>query len=226
MFVKSLFAAFVLAGAIAPAAAQNLTLRDLTVTPTTPPPVVQPTQAALDAWFDRANATYALGEPLTLFARPGADGYLTAFSIGPTGDVTQLYPNAFHPDNFVRVGETVQIPGAGASAVVNGPVGLERVKIVLTRQPAKIVSNAELSGYGLVRTVIGGVSILQRDLSVVASGDQAVLALVEKTFQSVASSVSSTATSTIIVDASGYHAAPEDGTVIVIPGRGYPLPRR
>ena len=226
MFVKSLFAAFVLAAAIAPAAAQNLTLRDLTVTPTPPPLVVQPTQAALEAWFDRANATYALGEALTLFARPGADGYLTAFSIGPTGDVTQLYPNAFHPGNFVHAGETVQIPGPGASAVVNGPIGLERVKIVLTRQPAKIVANADLSGYGPVRTVIGGVSILQRDLSVAASGDQAVLALVEKSFQSVASSIGSTNATTIFVDASGYHAAPEDGTLIVIPGRGYPLPRR
>ena len=110
---------------------------------------------------------------------------------------------------------------------MNGPVGFERVKILLTRQPVQISSNAEVSGYGAFRTFIGGVSILQRDLTVVtAGGDQGVLAMVEKSFQSVASSVSSTNTTTIIVDASGYHRAPEDGTLIVIPGRGYPLPRR
>ena len=197
------------------------------MTPTTPPPVVQPTQAALDAWFDRANATYALGEALTLFARPGADGYLTAFSIGPTGDVTQLYPNAFHPDNFVRAGEIVQIPGAGAGAVVNGPVGFERVKIVLTRQPAKIVRQRRgLRLWSVPHLHRRRLDPAARSLGRSAAGDQGVLAMVEKSFQSVASSVGSTNTTTIIVDASGYHRAPEDGTLIVIPGRGYPLPRR
>ena len=173
-----------------------------------------PTQAALDAWFDRANATYALGEALSLFARPGADGYLTAFSIGPTGDVTQLYPNAFHPDNFVRAGETCRFR-APAPAVVNGPVGFERVKIVLTRQPAQIVAQRRALRLWSVP------HLRRRRLDPAARshsryGRRPRRARVGgKNLPSVASSVSSTHTRTIIIDASGYRRASEDGTLIL-----------
>ena len=60
----------------------------------------------------------------------GEAGFVTAFAIGPTGDVTEIYPNAFHPDNFARAGATIEIPGFGARALVSGPVGPERIEIV------------------------------------------------------------------------------------------------
>jgi hypothetical protein len=69
------------------------------------PPQGAPSQTGAltaEAWFDRANATYALGEAVKLFVRTNEDAYVTALSIGPTGNVTQIFPNPFHPNNLVQ----------------------------------------------------------------------------------------------------------------------------
>src|SRR5271170_242968 len=71
-----------------------------------------------EAWFDRANATYALGEAVNLFVRTNEDAYVTVLSIGPTGNVAQIFPNAFQPNNFAQAHQPIAIPGRGAAAVV------------------------------------------------------------------------------------------------------------
>lgn len=233
MFRATLIAGLAFFGLAAPAAAQSLTLRDLSVGPVAPPaPVVTVMQANLDAWFDRASATYALGEAVTLLARPGADGYISAFSVGPTGDVTQIYPNAFHPDNFVRAGQIYNIPGAGARAIVTGPVGVERIEVILSANPNPVVAEGHLAVAGQFRNVVGGVATFQRDLSVVAANSPAgTIASVERMFQSAPPATSFTSEliyglQNSYVQNSYVYDTPTDGTVIVIPARGYPLPRR
>ena len=84
------------------------------------------------ALFDRANATYALGEAVKLFVRTNEDAYVTALSIGPTGNVTQIFPNPFHPNNLVQAHHPIAIPGHGAHAVVTGALGAEVIKIIAT----------------------------------------------------------------------------------------------
>ena len=98
-------------------------------------PQGSPTQTGAltaEAWFDRANATYALGEAVKLFVRTNEDAYVTALSIGPTGNVTQIFPNPFHPNNLVQAHHPIAIPGHGAHAVVTGALGAEVIKIIAT----------------------------------------------------------------------------------------------
>jgi hypothetical protein len=220
---KFSIAAFALACAASPVAAQDLTLRDLVVAPTAA--YAQVVRPQLDAWFDNADATYALGQALRLFVRPSEDGYLSAFAIGPTGDVTQLYPNAFHPGNYVRAGEAIEVPGSGAGAFVSGPVGLERIRLVFTRRVDPVCVYAQLAGAGPFPIVLGGVATLQRDLSVVAEAAPAdAVVTLDKTFQSVRPSYGVANNYAIVVDASPAEA-PDDDLMVVIPPRGYPLPR-
>ena len=220
---KISIAAFALVCAASPVAAQDLTLRDLVVAPNAA--YAQVVHPQLEAWFDNADATYASGQALRLFVRPSEDGYLSAFAIGPTGDVTQLYPNAFHPRNYVRAGEAIEVPGSGARAFVSGPVGIERVRLVFTRRADAVCVYAQLAETGPFPIVLGGVGTLQRDLSVVAEGAPAdAVVTLDKTFQSVAPSYGATSNYTIAVDASPAEA-PDGDLLVVIAARGYPLPR-
>jgi hypothetical protein len=223
MFRKISAAAFALACAAVPAAAQNLTVRDLTATPSVV--AVHAAQPTLDAWFDRADAVYALGEALRLFVRAGEDGYVSAFAIGPTGDATQLYPNAFHPENFVPAGATIEVPGPGARAFVTGPVGFERVEIIFTRRAEAICAPTQLSSAGPFRVVVGGAAALQRDLIVVAASEPGgAVATLETSFRSVAAPAGAAGVQTFVVEAFSFDE-PEEETLIAIPARFYPLPR-
>src|SRR5271154_6706868 len=129
-----------------PAAADTNTPRDPSVEPTAPQGSPPPQAGALaaEAWFDRTNATYALGEAVQLFVRTNQDAYVTALSIGPTGNVTQIFPNAFHTNNLVQAHHPIAIPGHGAHAVVTGALGAEVIKIIATSRPFQVIPEVQL----------------------------------------------------------------------------------
>src|SRR6201981_2166494 len=58
------------------------------------------------------------------------DAYVTVLDVGPTGRVTQLFPNPSQPDNHVLADSPVEIGGAsGARVTVTGPVGAELIEV-------------------------------------------------------------------------------------------------
>ena len=129
-FILTTALALVLAS---PAGADTNAPPDPSAEPTAPQGSPSQTGAlTAEAWFDRANATYALGEAVKLFVRTNEDAYVTALSIGPTGNVTQIFPNPFHPNNLVQAHHPIAIPGHGAHAVVTGALGAEVIKIITT----------------------------------------------------------------------------------------------
>jgi hypothetical protein len=130
MSMKAIFVGLILTGAIFSADAENLTLRDLAPFRAAPASR-QPSVSLVEAHCDRRSAIYVDGEALGLRVRTAIDGYLTVYSIGPTGDVSCLFPNAFNQGNFVRAGQEVEFPRPGALALVCGPFGGERIQIVL-----------------------------------------------------------------------------------------------
>ena len=138
-----------------------------------------------EAWFDRANATYALGETVQLFVRTNEDAYVTALSIGPTGNVTQIFPNAFHPNNLVQAHQPIGIPGHGAHAVVTGALGPEMVKIIVTTRPVQVIPEDQLGAAAPFRSVLGGVDAVARDLKTVAAQPELDLVVLDKKFLSV-----------------------------------------
>ena len=138
-----------------------------------------------EAWFDRANATYALGEAVKLFVRTNEDAYVTALSIGPTGNVTQIFPNPFHPNNLVQAHHPIAIPGHGAHAVVTGALGAEVIKIITTSRPIQVIPEDQLGATAPFRSVVGGVDAVARDFKTVAAQPEQDMVVLDKTFLSV-----------------------------------------
>ena len=90
------------------------------------------------AWVDHADNTYAVGEKVRLFVRADKDAHVTVINVGPSGNTTLLFPNAFQKDNRVRADRTVEIPAprSGASIRVSGPsLGRELIKVIASTSP-------------------------------------------------------------------------------------------
>jgi hypothetical protein len=149
---------------------RDLTVQQATTTPARTPCLCLP-KVSLAA--DRADWTYAVGETVGLRLTSNEDAYVTVLDIGPTGRVTQLFPNPYQPDNHVFANSPVEIGGnSGARVMVTGSVGVELIKVIASRRPVTVFSESELQGRGAFRTVDGGVETALRDLQLVA--DQAV----------------------------------------------------
>ena len=67
----------------------------------------------------------------------GKSCYLTLLDITPNGNITVIFPNKYHKDNFIRQEVTYQIPtpSYGFDFKVQGPTGLERIKAIVTSNP-------------------------------------------------------------------------------------------
>ena len=220
MFRKLLLSAVLTVVLAGPSFAQSVDLRDLSVEQTVAVQSLpsRPGSLAADAWFDRANPVYIRGEAVRLFLRVNQDAYVTVLSIGPTGAVTQLFPNAFNPYNAVRGGSTVEIPGPGARAVVGGSLGPEVVKIVVTSGPARVIPESELGPSAPFRSVIGGVGAVARDLEVVAAPTapgQNIL-IINKVFRSAPAAGAAFGSGAILIV--------PDSAPAPIPPRFFPLP--
>ena len=77
---------------------------------------------------------YQIGEMITFFINVEEDCFLTILDINPGGEITVLFPNKYQKNNFVRAGETIQIPPKDKKfdLKVNPPHGEERLKAVAT----------------------------------------------------------------------------------------------
>ena len=156
----------------AAAAAQGVPLRNLTVEQAATAQLAAPRPGSLAATItaDRADATYAVGETVHLTLTVNEDAFVTVLDIGPTGQVTQLFPNKYQTDNHVVAGRPVEIaaPGTGARIVVghdgNRTHQSHRVEQTDRRDP-----QSQLRAVGGFRSVNGGVKSAVRDLQVVAA---------------------------------------------------------
>jgi Domain of unknown function (DUF4384) len=122
----------------------------------------------IDASVDRPDRTYARGEVLKLSIKTNQDAFVTIFNVGPTGKVTQLFPNKFQKDSLLKADVDTQVPSAESNAQIRiaGNLGAELIKIVATDKPTdlgvKVLANSEQTFTALN----GGVQELVRDLEV------------------------------------------------------------
>lgn len=160
-----------------PAAAQDASSRDLSVVQATASAAGMPHPGSLKVSVaaDRADATYAIGETARLFINSNEDAYVTVFSVGPTGQVHQLFPNSYQADNHVQSGHPVEIGGRGSGARIgiSGPVGAELIKVVASNKPLIVIAENQLQGREIFRSVDGGVQTLVRNLEVVGNEQNA-----------------------------------------------------
>mgnify|MGYP005638665123 FL=1 len=78
---------------------------------------------------------YQIGEMITFFISVEKDCFLTLLDINPGGKITVLFPNKYQKNNFVRAGETIQIPPSQHKKFgfeVKPPHGEERLKAIAT----------------------------------------------------------------------------------------------
>jgi len=155
-----------------PVLAQEGELKDLTVEQASVAHVrpLRPSSLRVSLLVDRPDATYAVGETVKFLLTSNEDAYVTVLDVGPTGRVTQLFPNRYQPDNHLFANRSVEIGGgnSGAKVTVTGSVGVELVKVIASRRPVTVVSETQLQGGGPFRTIDGGVQTLLRDLEVTA----------------------------------------------------------
>jgi len=124
--------------------------RDLTVAQRPIYQITQPERTGrlpLDAWVDRADLTYVVGQPLRVMVRPHQDAYLTVVDVGSSGRVTVLYPNFLQQNSRVRAGSTVSIPSARTrwQIKVGRPIGIDLIQVIASRRPLTLPELTQLS---------------------------------------------------------------------------------
>lgn len=87
----------------------------------------------VDLWLDKqCGSPYYTGEKALIYFSTDADGYVTLYDIDTQGNVNVIFPNRNTPDNFVKAGQTYQIPAREADydLIVEGPEGTEYIDAV------------------------------------------------------------------------------------------------
>jgi hypothetical protein len=125
---------------------------------------------AIDAWVDRPEHVYAVGQQLRVFVRPKQTAYITVMNIGTSGRVAVIFPNFHQRDMQVQAGHTVAIPADGASWKIHiaGPPGIEVIKIIASKAPLNLPEILKL----------GGATAAQPILSLGRSGEEVARDLV------------------------------------------------
>lgn len=101
-------------------------------------------RTSVSLWVNDHDNTYNIGENIIFYAKAKRDGYLTIIDVGTSGKVRQLFPNRYQPENYVRRGQTIQIPARNAAFryTIAGPTGTELVKAIISSSPESIYGNS------------------------------------------------------------------------------------
>jgi hypothetical protein len=102
----------------------------------------------VDAWVDRKNLTYRIGDTITLSVSPRKSAYITVLNVGSSGRVAVIYPNHFQRERQVKGGTTVRIPGKNAkwNIKISGPTGVDLIKIIASKKPLTLKELEQLAG--------------------------------------------------------------------------------
>ena len=111
----------------------------------------------VDVWLDRdtsgdASPTYSIGDEVRISVRAAETSYVYVFDVKPSGEITQIFPNRFDDQNYLRANQTMTLPPSGSRYQFNiaPPRGLSKVIAVAskteldTRQLARFQSENDL----------------------------------------------------------------------------------
>ena len=84
----------------------------------------------IKVWTD--NNQFRIGEPVVFYFKSDRDCYITLLDQGTSGALRVIFPNPYQKDNLIQAGKTYAVPdkSAGYAIKVDGPPGIERVKII------------------------------------------------------------------------------------------------
>lgn len=98
--------------------------------------VIEPPAGELTVriWVDKP--AYALGETVRIHFELNRNAYVYIWDIMPNGQVHQIFPNLYEPQNFFPAGvHTIPSPGKGYQFTVTPPTGREWLQIMATTVP-------------------------------------------------------------------------------------------
>jgi TolB-like protein len=113
----------------------------------------------------REESRYRLGDRILIHFASEKDCYLRLVNIGPTGNIVQLFPNKWHPDNRLRSGDIHTLPGpeyGGFEMRLGPPGGLETVKAYASTEPFELANLEEGGEFS---------KIMARDIRVLPGAD-------------------------------------------------------
>lgn len=85
----------------------------------------------VEIWTDKGpGARYCVGEEIEIYFRTSADAYVAVFDTDTRGDTHRLFPNRYDREHFVRGGRTYRLPAKGYRFEVEGPPGVETLRVV------------------------------------------------------------------------------------------------
>lgn len=90
-----------------------------------PPP---PARLRVELWTD--SVRYWIGDDVRVYFRVERDARVYIFNTDASGHSSQIFPNAYDRDNWVRGGKTCSIPDSRYRLVATGPVGRESLTLV------------------------------------------------------------------------------------------------
>lgn len=123
------------------------------------------------ATLDRKDLTYARGEAVKLKVKVNEDAYVAVYNVGPTGKITQLFPNKFQKDGVIKAGHDTQVPPADSKTEikVTGSTGAELIKVVASNKPLKMVAGVVMSDDQVFMPLKEGVEEFSKNLSLATS---------------------------------------------------------
>lgn len=92
----------------------------------------------VELWLNKkCGSPYYSGEKALIYFRTDVDGYVTLYDIDTRGNVLVIFPNRHTPDNYIRAGQSYQIPAQKANydLIVEGPEGIEYIDAVASTDP-------------------------------------------------------------------------------------------
>jgi TolB-like protein len=128
---------------------------------------MKPDKASFNVKVWTNKNEYQVGDKLVFSVKAEENGYLTLLDINPKGNVTVIFPNQFHQNNYIQAGITYQVPSPnyGFEFAIQEPPGLERVKAIVTRKKVSLLDlNLEKGFHSVKRGTTRG----NRDIGVVA----------------------------------------------------------
>ncbi len=91
-----------------------------------------------ELWLNKeCGSSFYPEEKVQIYFKTDTDGYVTLYDIDTQGNVLVIFPNEDTPDNFVRAGQSFQIPAQQANydLIVEGPEGIEYIEAMSSVDP-------------------------------------------------------------------------------------------
>lgn len=109
--------------------------------------IIEPTPSTefkVDVWTDKGdNATYSVGENLTIYFKVTQDAYVYIWNINAKGEIRLIFPNKYNQDNFARANVIYSIPSPKDTYKLRiaPPYGREVVHILASKTPISKLEN-------------------------------------------------------------------------------------